>query len=41
MRIFNIDAEFIRKARAEGIPVEVEALVHERIGVGRRRSRIQ
>lgn len=41
LRIFNIDVDFIRKARAEGVPLEVEALVQERIGVGRRRSRVQ
>jgi hypothetical protein len=41
MRIFNIDVDFIRRARAEGIPLEVEELVQRRIGVGRRRSRVQ
>jgi hypothetical protein len=39
MRIFKIDADFIRRARAEGVPLEVQALVEQRIGVGRRRGR--
>jgi hypothetical protein len=33
LRIFKIDGEFIRKARAEGVPLEVERLVQRRIGV--------
>jgi len=34
LRIFNIDAEFIRKAKAEGVPLNVERLVQRRLGVG-------
>jgi hypothetical protein len=33
LKIFKIDSEFIRQARAEGVPLEVEKLVERRIGV--------
>jgi hypothetical protein len=33
MRIFKIDADFIRRAKADGVPLEVEKLVQRRIGV--------
>jgi len=33
MRIFKIDAAFIRQSRAEGVPLNVEKLVEKRIGV--------
>jgi hypothetical protein len=33
MRIFKIDGEFIRQAKADGVPLEVEKLVQKRIGV--------
>jgi hypothetical protein len=36
LRIFKIDANYIREARAQGVPLEVERLVERRIGVGRR-----
>jgi hypothetical protein len=36
LRIFKIDADFIRQAKAEGVPIEVEKLVERRIGVARR-----
>jgi hypothetical protein len=35
LKIFNIDAAFIRKAKAERVPVRVESLVERRIGVWR------
>jgi hypothetical protein len=35
LRIFKIDGEFIREAKAEGVPLEVEKLVQRRIGVAR------
>jgi hypothetical protein len=35
MRIFKIDSEFIRQARADGVPMEVERMVQRRIGVAR------
>jgi hypothetical protein len=38
MRIFKIDSEFIRKAKAEGIPLEVERLVQRRLGVAKMRN---
>jgi hypothetical protein len=31
LRIFKIDANFIRQAKADGVPVEVEKLVERRI----------
>lgn len=34
MRIFKIDSAFIR-AKADGVPLEVERLVQRRIGVAR------
>ena len=36
LRIFRIDTEFIRQAKAEGVPLEVERLVQRKIGVARR-----
>lgn len=33
VRVFDIDGEFIRRAKAEGVPLEVEKLVQKRIGV--------
>jgi hypothetical protein len=36
LRIFKIDGEFIRQARAENVPIEVENLVQKKIGVWRR-----
>jgi hypothetical protein len=36
LRIFKIDSEFIRAARADGVPLEVERLVQRKIGVARR-----
>jgi hypothetical protein len=33
MRIFKIDSGFIRQAKADGVPLEVEKLVQKRIGV--------
>jgi hypothetical protein len=36
MRIFKIDTEFIRQAKAEGVPLEVEKLVQRRLGVARK-----
>jgi hypothetical protein len=33
LRIFKIDSEFIRQARADGVPIEVEKLVQKKIGV--------
>lgn len=36
LRIFKIDGAFIRQARAENVPVEVEALVQKKIGVWNR-----
>jgi hypothetical protein len=35
LRIFKIDSAFIRRAKAEGVPLEVERLVQKRLGVGR------
>jgi hypothetical protein len=35
LKIFKIDTAFIRQARAEGVPMEVERLVQRRIGAGR------
>ena len=35
LRIFKIDAEYIRSAKADGVPMEVERLVQRKIGVGR------
>ena len=34
--LFNINAEFIRQARSEGVPMDVEKLVQKRIGVYRK-----
>ena len=34
LRIFKIDAQYIREAKADGTPMEVEQLVHRKIGVG-------
>ncbi len=34
LRIFKIDAQYIREAKADGTPMEVERLVHRKIGVG-------
>jgi len=36
LRIFKIDADFIRKARSEGVPIEVERLVQRRIGIAQK-----
>jgi hypothetical protein len=36
LRIFKIDTEFIRAAKADGVPMEVEQLVQRKIGVARR-----
>jgi hypothetical protein len=36
LRIFKIDTEFIRQAKADGVPLEVERLVHRKIGIARR-----
>jgi hypothetical protein len=36
LRIFKIDAEYIRQARAEGARIDVESLVQRKIGVARR-----
>ena len=36
LRIFKIDAQYIRDAKADGVPLEVERLVQRKIGVGRR-----
>lgn len=36
LRIFKIDAEFIREAKADGVPLNIEALVRRRLGVARR-----
>jgi len=36
LRIFKIDSEFIRQAKVDGVPLEVEKLVQRRIGVARR-----
>ena len=36
MRIFKIDGAFVQKARAEGVPLNVEDLVQKRIGVWRK-----
>ena len=33
MKIFNINPEFIRQAKADGVPMNVEKLVQRRIGV--------
>jgi len=38
LRIFNIDAEFIRRAKAEGVPMNVEGMVQRRMGLGRARA---
>jgi len=35
LRIFKIDAEYIRRAKADGVPVDVERLVQRKLGVGR------
>jgi hypothetical protein len=35
LRIFKIDSDFIRKAKADGVPIEVERLVQRRLGVAR------
>jgi hypothetical protein len=35
LRIFKIDAAYIRQAKADGVPLEVERLVQRKIGVGR------
>jgi hypothetical protein len=35
LQIFKIDSAFIKQARSEGVPLEVERLVQRRIGVGR------
>ena len=37
LRIFKIDGQFIREAKADGVPLEVERLVQRRIGVNRGR----
>jgi hypothetical protein len=39
MRIFKIDSEFIRKAKADGVPLEVEQLVQRKLGVAHARGR--
>jgi len=36
LRIFKIDSDFIRAAKADGVPLEVENLVRRKIGVARR-----
>jgi hypothetical protein len=36
LRIFKIDTDYIREAKAEGVPLEVERLVQRKIGVARR-----
>jgi len=36
LRIFKIDTDFIRSAKADGVPLEVERLVQRKIGVARR-----
>jgi hypothetical protein len=36
LRIFKIDGEYIRQARAEGARIDVESLVQRKIGVARR-----
>jgi hypothetical protein len=36
MRIFKIDANYIREAKADGVPLNVEELVRRKIGVARR-----
>jgi len=36
MQIFKIDSEFIRQAKADGVPLDVEQLVKRKIGVARR-----
>lgn len=38
LRIFKIDGEFIRKAKADSVPLNVERLVRERLGVARARA---
>ena len=35
LRIFKIDGEFIRKAKAEGVELRVESLVQRKLGVSR------
>ena len=35
LRIFKIDTDFIRAAKADGVPMEVERLVQRKIGVAR------
>jgi hypothetical protein len=35
LRIFKIDADYIRRAKADGVPLEVERLVQRKIGVDR------
>ena len=39
MRIFKIDGEFIRQAKADGVEMDVEALVQRRLGVARVRNK--
>ena len=39
MRIFKIDSEFIRRAKVDGVPLEVEQLVQRKLGVARVGSR--
>jgi hypothetical protein len=36
MKIFKIDSAFIRRAKADGVPLEIEELVRRRIGVRER-----
>jgi hypothetical protein len=35
LRIFKIDAQYIREAKADGVPMEVERLVQRKIGIAR------
>ena len=35
LRIFNINGDFIRKAKGEGVPMNVESLVQKKLGVSR------
>jgi hypothetical protein len=35
LRIFKIDGEFIRKAKAEGVDLNVQSLVQRKLGVSR------
>ena len=39
LQIFKIDGAFIRQAKSEGVPLNVERLVQKRIGVDRVRTR--